>query len=249
MTRRDVIGRYKGSVMGLAWSFFNPLLMLSVYTFVFSVVFKARWGQGADGNKMQFAVVLFVGMVIHGLFAEVLNRSPGLILGNANYVKKIIFPLEILPVVCTGGALFHGLISLAVLLAAHLLFYGYLHWTIVFLPLILAPFMVLVLGLSWFLASLGVFVRDVGQTTGLLTTVLAFLAPVFYPVTALPEGLRPWLMLNPLTFAIEQARAVIVWGQLPDWSGLGLYVLVASAVAILGHAWFQRTRKGFSDVI
>ena len=249
MTRREVAGRYKGSVLGLAWSFFNPVFMLAVYTFVFSVVFKARWGLGGEESKTQFAVVLFVGMIVHGLFAEVLNRAPGLILGNVSYVKKVVFPLEILPVVGMGAALFHSLVSLGVLLIAFVIFNGYLHWTAIFTPLVLLPLVILTLGLAWMLASLGVFLRDVGQTIGIITTVMMFLAPVFYPVTALPERFRPFIMANPLTFIIEQAREVLIWGHLPDWIGLGIYTLAATAVAWAGYAWFQKTRKGFADVV
>lgn len=249
MTRREVAGRYKGSALGLAWSFFNPVFMLAVYTFVFSVVFKARWGVGGDESKTQFAVVLFVGMIVHGLLAEVLNRAPGLILSNVNYVKKVVFPLEILPVISMGVALFHSLVSLGVLLIAFALFNGYLHWTAVFTPLVLLPLVILTLGVAWMLASLGVFLRDVGQSIGIVTTVMLFLAPVFYPVTALPEEFRPWIMANPLTFIIEQAREVLIWGRLPDWAGLGIYTLAATAVAWAGYAWFQKTRKGFADVL
>ncbi|MBS7777080.1 ABC transporter permease [Acidovorax sp. CCYZU-2555] len=249
MTRREVVGRYKGSVMGMAWSFFNPVFMLTVYTFVFSFVFKARWGTGGDESRTQFAVVLFVGMIVHGLFAEVLNRSPGLILSNVNYVKKVVFPLEILPVISMGAALFHGLVSLGVLLVAFFLFNGFVHWTVLFAPLVMLPLVMLTLGLAWMFASMGVFLRDVGQTINIITMVMMFLAPVFYPITALPEKYRPWLMANPLTFIIEQMRAVLIWGQMPNWTGLALYTLVATVVAWAGYAWFQKTRKGFSDVL
>jgi lipopolysaccharide transport system permease protein len=249
MTKREVVGRYKGSAMGLAWSFFNPVFMLTVYTFVFSEVFKSRWGVGGEESKTQFAVVLFVGMIVHGLFAEVLNRAPALILSNVNYVKKVVFPLETLPVIAMGAALFHSLISLGVLLAAFVLFNGYLHWTAVFTPLVLLPLIMLTLGLAWMLASLGVFLRDVGQTIGIITTVLMFLSPVFYPVTAVPERFRPFIMANPLTFIIEQAREVLIWGHLPNWVGLGIYTLAATVIAWAGYAWFQKTRKGFADVL
>ena len=249
MTKREVVGRYKGSVMGLAWSFFNPVFMLVVYTFVFSVVFKARWAVGSDESKTQFAVVLFVGMIVHGLFAEVLNRAPGLILSNVNYVKKVVFPLEILPVISMGAALFHSLVSLGVLLIAFALFNGYLHWTAVLAPLVVLPLVILTLGLAWMLAALGVFLRDVSQTIGLITTVMMFLAPVFYPITAIPEEFRLWIMANPLTFMIEQAREVLIWGRLPDWAGLSIYTFVASVIAWAGFAWFQKTRKGFADVL
>ena len=249
MTKREVVGRYKGSVMGLAWSFFNPVFMLTVYTFVFSVIFKSRWGVEGEESKTQFAVLLFVGMIVHGLFAEVLNRAPSLILSNVNYVKKVVFPLEILPVVVMSAAFFHSIISFGVLLAAFALFNGYLHWTVVLTPLVLLPLIILTTGLAWMLASLGAFLRDVGQTVGIITMVLMFLAPVFYPVTAIPEEFRPWIMANPLTFIIEQAREVLIWGRVPDWTGLGVYTMVAMVITWVGYAWFQKTRKGFADVL
>lgn len=249
MTKREVLGRYKGSAMGLLWSFLNPVFMLVVYTVVFSVVFRARWGVGADETKAQFAVVLFVGMIVHGLFAEVLNRAPGIILGNVNYVKKVVFPLEILPAISVGAASFHALVSLLVFLVAFIFFNGFLHWTVIFIPLVLLPLVILSLGLAWIFASLGVFLRDVGQTIGIVTTGMLFLSPVFYPSSAVPSAFRSWLMVNPLTFVIEQARAVLIWGQLPNWTGLVIYTGVAVLVAWIGYAWFQKTRKGFADVL
>ena len=248
LTKRDVVGRYRGSVMGLMWSFFHPLLMLAVYTFVFSVVFQSRWGAGSD-SKSLFALIVFTGMIIHGLFAECVNRSPGLILNNVNYVKKVVFPLEILLWVSLGSALFHAGISTMVLL----LFYGVIHsslnWTAIFFPLLLFPLILLTMGLSWFLAATGVFLRDVGQVIGIITTVLLFLSPVFYPVSALPEQYRSLLHLNPLTFIIEQARDVLIWGKLPDWLGLGLYFALSLLIAWVGLMWFQATRKGFADIL
>lgn len=249
MTRRDVLGRYRGSLMGLAWSFFNPLLMLAVYTFVFSVVFKARWGVGEPTSRIQFALVLFAGVIVHGLLAESINRAPGLILGNTNYVKRVVFPLEILPWVVLGSALFHALVSLLILLLAQLAFGGGIPITAGFLPLVLLPLVPMTMGVAWLLAATGVFIRDIAQMTGLLTTVLMFLSPVFYPLSSLPGVLRGWLYLNPLTFIIEQARAVMFLGSAPDWAGLGWYSLVAIAVAGAGFRWFQLTRKGFADVV
>jgi len=252
MTKREVLRLYKGSIIGLAWAFFNPVFMLAVYTVIFSVVFKARWGSDrfdGDENKLQFAVVIFVGMIVLGLVSDALNRAPGLILSNVNYVKKVVFPIEILPVVAMGTAFFHSLISLSVLLAALVFFNGYLNWTVVFIPLILLPLLILSTGLSWILASLGVFLRDVGQVTGVITRMLLFLSPVFYQVTAVPEKFRPIIMANPLTFIIEQAREVLIWGHLPNWLGLGIYTLVATSVAWVGYAWFQKTRKRFADVL
>ena len=249
MTRREVVGRYKGSVLGLAWAFLNPVFMLLVYTFVFSVVFKARWALGGDETKTQFAVVLFVGMIVHGLFAEVLNRAPGLILGNVNYVKKVVFPLEILPAISMGAALFHSLVSLLVLLIAFVVFNGFLHWTVIFIPLVLLPLVIFTLGLAWILVSIGVYIRDIGQTISIFTTMMLFVSPVFFPITALPASFQPWMMANPLTFIIEQSRDVLIWGALPNWQGLGLYTLAATFVAWAGYVWFQKTRKGFGDVL
>lgn len=249
MTRRDVIGRYKGSVMGVLWSFFNPLFLLVVYTFVFSVVFKARWAGTAPQSKSDFAILLFMGMIIHTLFAETLSRAPSLIVANVSYVKKIVFPLEILPVIALGVALFHAMISVIVLGIFFAIANGYVHWTTIFLPLVVLPLIVLTLGGAWALASLGVFLRDVAQPISLIMTVLLFASPVFYPTSALPVYIRPWLILNPLTFIIEQSRAVVIYGLLPDWAGLGLYSMVAVTVAWIGYAWFQKTRKGFANVL
>ena len=248
MTKRDVIGRYRGSIMGLLWSFFNPILMLAVYTFIFSVVFQVRWGEATE-NKADFAIVLFVGLIIHTLFAECVNRAPSLILTNVNYVKKVVFPLEILPWITLGSALFHAMVSVVVLLV----FVGFtqiqLSWTALLFPLVLLPLVLLTMGLSWFLASLGVFIRDVRQMIGMVTTVMLFLSPIFYPVSAVPESYRIWFNLNPLTFIVEQGREVLLWGNTPDWIGLGVYTLVAAAIAYGGLMWFQMTRRGFADVI
>jgi lipopolysaccharide transport system permease protein len=249
MIRREVVGRYRGSLLGLAWSFFNPVLMLAVYTFVFSVVFQARWGVAQTETKADFALILFVGLIVHGLFAECVNRAPTLILSNANYVKKVIFPLEILPWVSMGSALFHAAISLGVLLLFYGILHWHLHWTAIFLPLILLPLVLVTAGLSWFLAATAVYVRDVSQTTGILTMILLFLSPVFYPSSVLPEPYRSVLQLNPLTFIIEQSREVVIWGNLPNWGGLAVSLAAGIAVAMAGLWWFQQTRKGFADVL
>jgi lipopolysaccharide transport system permease protein len=248
LIKREVVGRYRGSFMGILWSFFNPLFMLLVYTIVFSVVFKARWG-GGSGSKTEFALVLFAGLIVFNLFAECVNRAPGLILGNVNYVKKVVFPLETLPWVSLGAALFHGTISFGVWLIAYLIFFGVPHATVLYFPLVLLPFGLFIMGVSWALASLGVYLRDVGQVIGLLTTVLLFLSPIFYPASSLPETYRHLMYMNPLTPVIEQTRDVLFWGKAPDFVMLGIYLLATSAIAWLGFAWFQKTRKGFADVL
>lgn len=246
--QRDVLGRYRGSFMGILWSFLNPLFMLVVYTFVFSVVFKARWGAGGD-SKTEFALILFAGLMVFSLFAECINRAPGLILSNPNYVKKVVFPLEILPWVNLGSALFHGAISLGVWLMAYVIFFGVPHITAIYLPLILLPLLLFIMGLSWALASLGVYLRDAAQFIGIITSTLMFMSPIFYPVTAIPERYRALLYLNPLTPAIEQTRGALYWGLAPDFAMLGGYIFITAIFAWLGFAWFQKTRKGFADVL
>jgi lipopolysaccharide transport system permease protein len=248
LVQREVVGRYRGSFMGILWSFFNPVFMLLVYTFVFSVVFKSRWG-GGSGSKTEFALVLFAGLIVFNLFAECFNRAPGLILANVNYVKKVVFPLEILPWVALGATLFHALISLGVWFIAYFVFFGVPHITVLLLPLVILPLLLFIMGVTWGLASLGVYLRDVSQFVGIVTTVLMFLSPIFYPDSALPEKYRHLLLLNPLTPAIEQARDVLFWGKVPDMTILFVSLLVAALIAWLGFAWFQKTRKGFADVL
>lgn len=246
--KREVLGRYRGTILGLLWSFFNPLFMLTVYTFVFSEVFKARWSAGSE-SKTEFALVLFAGLMVFNLFAECINRAPGLILSNPNYVKKVVFPLEILPFVGLLSAVYHMFISLGVWLVAYVILAGMPHVTVLLLPLVILPFALFIMGLSWALASLGVFLRDVSQFIGVVVTTLMFLSPIFYPVSVLPEAYQHILYLNPLTSAIEMTRDVLYWGRLPDFQVLALYWLVTVAVAWFGFAWFQKTRKGFSDVL
>jgi lipopolysaccharide transport system permease protein len=248
MTRREVLGRYRGSVMGLAWSFFNPVLMLAVYTFVFSVVFRARWNPASD-SKTEFALVLFAGLIVFNLFSECVNRSPSLILSNANYVKKVVFPLEILPWVSLGSALFHMLASFAVWLLFFLTVFGLPPLTLLLFPLVLLPLVLLTMGLSWLLASLGVYLRDVAQVVGIVTTALMFLSPIFYPISALPEAYQPLLHLNPMTLVIEEARGALIWGKVPGWELFVPYFAVTVLVAWAGFAWFQKTRRGFADVL
>ncbi|QWA29944.1 ABC transporter permease [Pseudomonas sp. RC3H12] len=249
LAKREVIGRYRGSYLGMLWSLFNPIFMLAVYTFVFSIVFKARWGTSGSGSQTEFALILFTGMIVFGFFSECISRAPSLVVSNANYVKKVVFPLEVLPVVTLAGAFFHLVISLVVWLVFYIVSFGLPHATSLLFPLVLLPLIFFVLGLAWFLASLGVFLRDVGQIVGILITALMFLSPIFYPIAAIPERYRYLINLNPLTHFIEQTRDVLVWGTVPE-VGYWLVSLLASlAFAWLGFAWFQKTRKGFADVV
>lgn len=249
LTLRESTGKYKGSIIGLGWSLFHPILMLSVYTFVFSVIFKSRWAASASQNQFDYAIIMFVGIIIHGVLSDVLNKASTLITSNVNYVKKVVFPLEILPIISMGSALFHACVSLGVLLIACLLVNGKLYATILILPIIIIPFLLLVLGLAWIVASLGVFIRDTSQTISIITLVMLFLAPVFYSAEVVPEKYQFLLKFNPLTFIIEQARNVIIFGKLPNWNGLFIYSLISLVIFWIGYAWFQKTKKGFADVI
>ncbi len=249
LVKREVIGRYRGSFMGLAWSFLNPLFMLAIYTFVFSVAFKARWGVGGEESKVDFAIILFVGMIVHGLFAECINRAPGLVLSNVNYVKKVVFPLEILSWVAFGSALFHATISLVVLLLAQLLVSQHMPWTVVLFPLVLLPLGFATMGFTWFFAAIGVYVRDIGQITGMFTTVLLFVSTVFFPISAVPAPYQRWLQLNPLVFIIEEGRNTLIFGQLPDIRQWAIMLVAGMLIAGAGFACFQKMRKGFADVL
>lgn len=248
MVKREVVGRYRGSIFGIFWSLFNPVFMLTVYTFVFSVVFKARWNTGSE-SKTEFALVLFAGLIVFNLFAECFNRAPTLILANVNYVKKVVFPLEILPWVSLGSALFHAIVSVGVWLLAYCLLFGVPHRTVILLPLIILPLILLVLGVTWGLASLGVYLRDISQLIGIVTTVLLFLSPIFYPASALPERYQNLLLCNPLTPAIEQIRDVLFWGNMPSLIFFTSYLLGTALTAWFGFVWFQKTRRGFADVL
>jgi len=248
LARRDVVARYRGSMLGMFWAFGVPLLMLAIYTLVFGVVFRVRWALPVE-NGPSFALILFAGLVVYSLFSECVIRAPTLVLAHATFVKKIVFPLEILPWVAMATALFHAAVSLVVLVAARTLLQGPPPWTVVLLPLILTPCILFTMGLSWLLASLGVFFRDIAQTVGLFTMAVLFLSPVFYPVAALPEGLRNWVWLNPLTAPIEHVRAALFLGETPAWGVFFLALAIAYGVAWAGLAWFQRTRGSFADVL
>lgn len=224
--------------------------MLLIYTFVFSVVFRARWqGDLGDESTVNFALLLFVGLILHGLFAECVNRAPSLIISHTNYVKKVVFPLEILPCVAMGTAIFHGAISLCVLLVVQLIANHVVPWTIVLFPLVLIPLLCTTIGLAWILASLGVYVRDIVQVTGIMTTILLFLSPVFFPLSAVPLQFQMFMRLNPLTFVIESGRDVLMFGRVFDWLVWTSYLAAGVLIAWTGFWWFQKTRRGFGDVI
>ena len=249
LTRREIVGKYKGSWLGSLWTIVNPLSLLAVYTFVFGVVMKVRWGTGPNAGHGTFALVLFVGMMVHTLFSECVSKAPSLILDNATFVKKVVFPLEILPVASVLAALFHLFVGLLVFLVALEIITGSVPLTAPLFPLTLLPAVFFTLGLSWIFASIGVYFRDMGQFVSLIVILFLFLSPVFYPVASLPADFQSLIALNPLTMPIENGRRVLIEGQLPDWGQLGVQIAWTAMVAGLGFWWFQKTRKGFADVV
>jgi lipopolysaccharide transport system permease protein len=247
--RREVEGRYRASFLGLLWSFVHPLVLLAVYTWVFGVVFRARWPESRTGSLGEFALVVFCGLVVFNVFAECLGRAAYLVVGVPNYVKKVVFPLEILPVSLFASALFHALVSLAVLLVCCRLFLGGLPATVLLIPLVALPAAFLCLGLTWLVASLGVFLRDLVHLVPLLLQVFFFATPVIYPAEAVPDRFRAAVELNPLAWVVESVRGLLFAGTPPDWSRFAVWLAVTSVVMVLGYAWFMKTKRGFADVL
>lgn len=251
LVAREVKQRYRGMYLGLLWSVITPVLMLLVYTFVFSVVLKARWGDPFDQpvSPYEFALTLLAGLIPFTVFSDVLNAGPSLVLRVPNYVKKVVFPLEVLSIVNVGSALIHSALAMLILLAGTLLFEGHISSTIFLLPLAYLPLILLCLMSSWLLSSLGVYVRDVGQTVGILAQILMFLSPVFYPPAAVPQLLRPILALNPLSSIVESFRRTALWNQELDWGPWSAWMLILSLAAVGSYTWFIKTKGGFADVM
>lgn len=248
LSRREIASRYRGSILGATWSFVTPLLMLAIYTFVFSVVFKTRWNTAVD-SRVEFALVLFAGLTVFNLFAECFGRAPSLMLENPSYIKRIVFPLEALAWVIVLNALFNALVSFGILIVAYVVLVGLPPLTIVWLPLILVPYILLILGIVWFLASTGLYVRDIRQFVAVVLPMLMFASPLFYPISSLPEKIRGYMWLNPLAVPIEQVRDVVLFGNPPDLVDLALYVFLSLAAAWAGLVWFLVTKRGFADVV
>ena len=248
-TLREIQGRYRGSFLGILWSFINPLVMLLTYTFVFGTIFKSRWPGIRRGSLSEFAIILFSGMIAFNIFQECVGRAAGLVVAAPNFVKKVVFPLEILPLAVMGSALFHAGVSLAILLLAAVLEGNPLSWTLLLAPLVLVNLVFLTLGLTWFIAGIGVFLRDMNYTILLLIQVLFFVTPILYPLEIIPAPIRRIVSLNPLTGIIENFRSVLLWGRLPAWYDLGRWLLPSILVMLLGYAWFMTTKRAFGDVI
>lgn len=248
MARREIESRTKATILGTAWLVISPLLLLGVYTFVFTVIFTSRWNIG-DGAHVSVALLMFSGLTAFGFVAECVSRAPGLVLENTSYVKKVVFPLEVLPWISLIGSLVTVVINMALMVIAHIIINGLPPVTVILTPIVLAPLALMTLGVSWFLASLGVFLRDVRQLTSFIVSFLMFLGPVFYPLTAVPEHLRHLMYFNPLTPAIEQLRQVMFLGEWPDMKIYTITLVAGLIVSALGYVWFMKTRKGFADVL
>lgn len=249
LTKREILGRYRGSALGSIWSVINPLLLLAIYTFVFSSVFKSRWPGMHSESKFDFALILFAGLIPFNFFCELLARSPNLIIANSNYVKRIVFPLEILPSVALLAAAFHAIINLAALLIFQFAVHRSLHPTLFYSIPIMLSLSLATLGVAWLLSAIGAYFRDLGQIIGMATTILMFLSPIFYPTQALPEAFQRVVHLNPLTWVIEAMRSAILWGAPPSIEGSLIYLFFSLIIATTGYWLFQKARTGFSDVL
>ncbi len=254
LTRREVLGRYRGSYLGLLWPFLNPIFLLVIYTVVFKYIFNARFNAGSrfGESRTDFALLLFSGLIVFNVFAECIARAPGLILANANYVNRVVFPLEILPVTIVLSSLFHLLMSFVPLLLAVLVLKGQIAWTVVEWPLILIPLLFYGLGTAWLLSAAGVFLRDLNEVVLAATTILMYASAVFYSISTVAKQapqFEPWIRLNPLAHIIEQSRQVSVVGAPLDLADYGWQVLGGLICMCVGYAVFMRVKHAFADVI
>lgn len=249
LTERELAGRFRGSWLGPIWLGLQPLFMLAVYTFALGYVLKARWGEAPSDSPLTYALFLYTGLLTFSVFAETISRAPTLLLENTSYIKKMRFPIEILPVVPLAAALVNFAFGFVILLILRVIIEGPPPLTALLVPLPLLPLVLLALGLSWFLAALGVFLRDLRQLIGVLVSALLFLSPIFYPLSILPEWIRPLMALNPLAPIVGTMRDLVFFGRLPDWQTFGLSVAFCALIAWLGFIWFNKTRRGFADVL
>jgi len=249
LIKREIAGRYRGTYLGIFWSLINPLIMLAVYTLVFGIIFKGRFTHTGKESPFDYALGLFCGMNLFNFFAEVVQRSPGLILSNPNFVKKVVFPVEVLPVVAVVAALFHLAIAMVPLIVGLLAVHGSIPWGALLLIPIAVPLLLGTLGVSWFLSALGVFIRDLQAAVTPAVTILIFLSCIFYPISAVPESLRWVIQLNPMADLVECARSAVLSNTIPDWTvSIGL---LGSGIVVFGVGlWvFRVCRPAFADTI
>ncbi|HEY1035585.1 MAG TPA: ABC transporter permease [Pseudoxanthomonas sp.] len=248
LTRREVDGRYRGASLGMLWALVSPFLMLCIYAIAFGTVLGGRWPE-VRATDTPFSIVLFAGMIPYFVLAECMVRSTELVIANPSYVKRVVFPLEILPWPMIFSALFHCLMNVIVFLAMRMAMEHRFEWTVLYMPAVILPIALVGLGVAWFISSLSVYVRDLRQMMGLASMAILFLSSVMIPLATVPQKYKAIFMLNPLSFIAEQSRAVLIWGQAPDWAGLGWHVAAALAFLYAGYAWFLSTKRGFADVL
>jgi lipopolysaccharide transport system permease protein len=247
LTRREIVARYKGSVLGIIWAVVTPAVTIATFTLIFAGIFGARFG--ASGSGWEFALYLFCGVLPWTAFQEAVQLSSQKIVSQSNLVKRVVFPLEILPVAQTLASFINQLFGTVALLILALIIQRTLHPTILWLPVLIVPQLLLTFGAAWLVASLGVFLRGIVQGIALLLMVWMYLTPIIYPESIVPEQFRPYINANPFTPLIRSYRNVVLEGSMPDWRGLAYFTGFALIVFIFGYWWFARTRKNFADVI
>ena len=248
MTKKDIGDRYKGSALGVVWAFVVPVLMLVIYTFVFSEVFQAKWGNATD-EKFSFAMILFCGLSVFNMFSETISRATGLISANVNYVKKVVFPLEILPVTMTLTALFHASISYLILVVANYVLRGSLSAYLWLWPIAMLPAVVLTVGMGYLVSALSVFLKDLGNIINVIVMILMYTSPVFYSLSAVPEDLRGICLWNPMTYVVENLRNVVLYNTMLQWDQYLISCVYAVVALFVGYRVFSRTKEGFADVL
>lgn len=249
LAARDFKLKYRESVLGTVWAVLYPVVVLAVYTVVFSTIFSAHWGGKPVVNKVDYAVLLFIGLIVYTIFAETISRVPTVIVNNPGFVKKVVFPLEVLPAVVLLSTVYRAGME-CVALFIFLCFSSFsFHIEALLLPVILIPFLIFVFGLALIFSSLGVFLRDFDQFSALLARLMMYMLPVLYPSTIFPVRLRTFIDANPMAVYIEQIRNLVIFGQMPDWAPLGWACVWSVVVLAIGSFWFQKTRKAFADVI
>ena len=248
LAKREIFSRYSGTYFGLIWSLINPLALLGVYTVVFGSIFKARWSGGGE-SIYEFGLIIFMGLIMFSIFSDSILRAPNIVVGNISFVKKIVFPIEVLPIVCMISTLFHAFVSFLILLIGYFFIVGPIPPGVLLIPLLLIPLIFFALGSMWFISSLGVYFRDVGQFTGTSVTLLMFFSPIFYPASSIPHDLRWIIELNPITQVLEQSRGILFFGNPINFKSLLIPLLSSALFCWAGYVFFVVTKKGFSDVL
>jgi lipopolysaccharide transport system permease protein len=247
LARRDLLARYRGSALGILWAILTPIVMIAIFTFIFAGIFGARFG--ARGSSWDYALYLFCGLLPWTMFQETVQRSSTTIVEHTNLVKRVVFPLETLPVAQALSALGNQLFGTVALLLATALIHRELHLTVLWLPVLLVPQLVGTFGAAWLVASLGVFFRDIAQGITLVLMAWMYLTPIIYPESIVPERYRAFINANPFTPLVRSYRRIFLEGLPPDWSSLAYFTAVALVLFVFGYWWFAKTRRNFADVI